>query len=82
MTKIMDVVEKSPKRAEIVEFEMFEDEYKAILKKMPEGNDYFPGRIGHEMMGELRSGFGDAKLKSRLSDAASAIKNKLRGKKG
>lgn len=81
MTKIMDIMETSPKRAEVVEFELLEDEYKAVLKKMPEGADYFAGKISHEMMGELRSGFGDAKLQSRLSGAVIAVKNKLRGKK-
>jgi hypothetical protein len=81
MTKIMNVVEESPKRAEIVELEIFQDEYEVIPKKIPEGNDYLSGRIRREMMEELRSGFGDAKLKSRLKDAVSSIKNKLQGKK-
>lgn len=81
MTKIMILSDESPKRGETVEIKLLDEEYAAIVSKMPKEENYLQARIRREMLAEFKMGFRDAKFNARLKGAASSIKKTFRGKK-
>ena len=79
--RILDRVDDNPRSPEIVEFEFSQDEYDAILKRIPEEKDFVRSRISRELKDEFKANFRDAKYTARLKNVTSKAVKKIRRKK-